>query len=303
MLTYVLATAVSGLLFAIQGPTNTALGVRTNKLEATAISFCGGVLVLGLLLLITGSNGLSRIGQAAPWMLTGGLYGAYGVFVAIWAIPSIGLALTLTSTMLGQLLMGAVIDGLGLMGSARVSISPLRIAGILIVAIGIMAIYFGTRIRGDRKERVPAMLVLLPVSSGVLGAMQSPTNVALSKLIGSVEGSFVSFGVGFIAVLIALLITEKGRLAPVRGVGLKPWMLVGGLYGATAIYLNIVCTPHLGVALLVSAGMLGQLSGGFAVDTLGLLGSHRVPMNAKRLAGILIIAVGVVCVSIARGLG
>ena len=59
----------------------------------------------------------------------------------------------------------------------------------------------------------------------------------------------------------------------------------------------------IGVGLMMACGMLGQLSGGMAVDTWGLMEAPRVKVDRWRIVGILVIAAGICCIAAAKVLG
>jgi len=117
--------------------------------------------------------------------------------------------------------------------------------------------------------------------------------------IGRLEASFVSFATGFIFILLITLAVTKGRLMTERQKGIKWWMTIGGPYGATVVFINIVAVPHLGTAVLLICTMLGQLGSGMLIDAFGLLRTAKIKMNPWRYAGMLIIALGVVIIATA----
>lgn len=297
-LIYLLFALVSGLCFAVQGPINTALGERTNKFLATCVSFFGGMLALGIVLLVKGSCGLGNIAGTEFWKLLGGAYGAYGVCVTVLAIPVLGLALTLTIVQLGQLISAAVIDTFGLFAAAQTAVTPLRLAGIVLTASGILFMYVGKKNDSVRKNRLP--MALMALSMGIISAIQSPTNAALSQIVGSIESAFVSFAVGFLCISLVTLLSGAFKKDCFGKQEIRPWMISGGVFGACAILINVVSMPVLGAALLTAAGMLGQLLGGLAIDSFGLLQIKKVPLSARRVVGICLVLLGVGLVSMAK---
>jgi len=82
--------------------------------------------------------------------------------------------------------------------------------------------------------------------------------------------------------------------------GIRPWMLTGGIYGASVVLFTIISTPYLGVALVLGISMIGQLAGGLAVDTLGLLHAKKIPLVPRRLLGILLVTAGVILIALGR---
>lgn len=295
--------AIGGLTMAVQSPTNAELSRHIGNYQASVVSFGGGTLLLLIAILIDGNGTLSNIGEASWWQYLGGVYGAFIVLMVTFGAPVLGIALTLTFNMLGQMVMGMTIDQFGLFLVEASPVSFIRIIGCLAVGLGIVLVYIGKIKQGgknDNKSAKAPIIAFLCFLSGMGSAVQSPTNVALATHIGKVDASFISFLGGFIVLLIACLIVNKGKFQTMRGVGIKPWMVIGGSYGVVLVVFNIIATPYLGVALVVAAAMFGQLGGAIVVDACGLLKSPKIKMNAWRYLGVAAIAIGVILVTIAR---
>lgn len=157
--------------------------------------------------------------------------------------------------------------------------------------------------RGDAARAVRYLLLVLV--AGVVSSMQSPTNTALSRHVGSLEASFVNFSVGLViaCVVLAVRCVRRGeRPVPPRSVlrRTRPWQYVGGLYGVVIVIAAILATPAIGVGLLMACEMLGQLAGGMVIDGLGLLRTPKVRLDGWRLGGVAWIALGIVLVTLAR---
>ena len=299
----VLLSAITGFCIAFQGPTNAALSKRAGNFQAATISFGGGTLLLLIAALLVGNGDIFALTQVPVWQLFGGLYGGYVVLIITFASPVLGMALTLTITMLGQIVMGTIVDTLGLFAIEPSHPSPLRMAGCALVAAGILMVYVGRRRQSPKGEKVSGKVVILSVLmflAGVAGAMQAPTNTALSYVTGKVEASFISFLGGFLVLLAATMIKERGRFGSLRGKQIRPWMVIGGAYGAFVVFCNTVATPYIGVALVMASAMFGQLVSAMAIDSHGLLQAPVIKTNKERVLGIAIIAAGVILVTIAR---
>ena len=265
---------------------------------------------MAVLTAILGSGNVMGFVQQPVWQWAGGLYGAFFVIVVTYASPVLGIALTLTAIMLGQLACGMVVDTFDLLGAAQLSVTPARAAGVGLIAVGVMMIYFG-RVRGsqeqngaqpasspDEKKGLPAVMLCLSALAGVAIALQAPTNAALAAGIGSLEASCVSFAGGTVVMLVYALIVNRGKLNSLAGVA--PWKLTGGLYGAFGVLFTAIVTPVLGVGLTMAASMLGQMTSGVLIDARGLLQAKRIPLEKLRIAGIALIALGVIVVCIGR---
>ena len=130
--------------------------------------------------------------------------------------------------------------------------------------------------------------------------MQAPTNNALAAHVGTIEASFVSLAGGFLAILAVALISTKGHLMRDKKEGIEGWMLTGGIYGAAVVFINLTSIAVLGSTVLQICTMLGQLSGGMAIDSFGLLRTRKIKANSWRWAGMAIIAVGVTIVALTK---
>jgi transporter family-2 protein len=134
-------------------------------------------------------------------------------------------------------------------------------------------------------------VVLAVIGGGVL-AVQAPTNALLGKASGSaIVAAFISFLIGTIA-LGGAVATTSGRLfAP----GLKqvPWYAwVGGFYGAFFVAVAAFGAPRVGVGVLLTAAIAGQLAAALVLDHFGLLGLARHPVTITRAAGLVLVLVG-----------
>lgn len=304
-----------GVATAAQSPTNGSLGSLVGPIQASLVSFSGGLLILSVLCVFIGTGDITKVTTVPAWMLTGGLYGAYIVFVMSVCTHNLGVALSLTLIMLGQLVGGMVIDTWGLMGSEVVEVSPLRIGGSALVLTGIILVYL-SRLRDQKtldeielqrqqprrtpEKKSPANVLFLQTilvfSAGVVSAVQAPVNAGLSAVTGTLESGVVSFASGWVVLLVASLIVGKGRLNSLKGV--RAWQLTGGIYGAYGVPALIVATPILGVSLTMGGSMVGQLIGGIAIDSLGLFRVKRRRVDRLRMVGAIVLFAGVMLVSL-----
>lgn len=299
----VLLVLLGGFCLSFQSPTNTALSTYVGNFQSACISFGGGVIALGILVITLGQGDLSLITEVAPWQLLGGVYGAYMILIITFTTPIMGIAMTLTLSMFGQIVIGMVIDYFGLLGTEAQILSPLRVVGCVAVALGIYIVYRGRKKQHDQPEATMGKRIAigtLMFIGGVGGAIQSPTNAALAAHVGKLEASFISFLTGFLVLFIFTLIINRGKFRKMCGIGIKPWMLTGGLYGAAVVFFNIVATPYIGVTIVVSAAMFATLAGGLIIDRFGLLRAQVLRGNGLRTIGVVVIAIGVLIVTIAK---
>ncbi|MDQ3675184.1 MAG: DMT family transporter [Actinomycetota bacterium] len=136
------------------------------------------------------------------------------------------------------------------------------------------------------------LAVVLTAIAGGLVAMQAPINSMLGRSVGTFQAAFVSFTIGtLILALIAAL--AKGGLGQVGEARHLSWYyLTGGLLGAAYVTTILVTVRSLGAGGAVAATITGQLTMSLIIDHYGWLGVNRDPVDALRLFGVALLAVG-----------
>lgn len=138
--------------------------------------------------------------------------------------------------------------------------------------------------------------VAMTAAAGGLVALQAPINSMLGRTVGSLQAAFVSFAIGTLA-LLAIASLAKGGLGTVGGARHVPLQyLTGGLLGAVYVTTILVAVRTLGASGVTAATIAGQLAMSVAVDQFGWLGVARHPITAGRVAGLVLLAVGVLLV-------
>jgi transporter family-2 protein len=140
------------------------------------------------------------------------------------------------------------------------------------------------------------LAVLLGVGAGCLVGMQAPVNSRLGKAIGGVPAATFSFLVGTLA-LVVIADVVRGELGQLGHIGRAPWWaLIGGLFGAVYVFVALEAVRTLGVSGLTAVVIAGQLAISVLIDRFGLLGVARQQIGATRIAGLVLLAVGVALV-------
>jgi len=132
-------------------------------------------------------------------------------------------------------------------------------------------------------------LLLLVLVSGVGISVQSGVNGELGKRIGTLEGSFISFLIGLVALLLLMFFLGKGNVNEVFQV--PKWQLIGGLLGAFYIFTMVLTVPQIGVGAFVTTAIVGQIVMSVAIDHFGWFGRQPLPINWQRAAGIALLFV------------
>ncbi|MEA2377983.1 MAG: bacterial/archaeal transporter family-2 protein [Thermoleophilaceae bacterium] len=141
-----------------------------------------------------------------------------------------------------------------------------------------------------------AIAVLATAVAGGFVAMQAPINSGLGKTIGSLPAATVSFLVGFLALAGITFISGEGfgRLGEIAGI---PWYyLLGGVLGAVYVTTVLIAIRTLGAGGATAATIGGQLAASMVLDRLGVLGLEQREFTPTRLAGVALLAAGVLLV-------
>lgn len=100
-----------------------------------AVAFAGAVCVM----VLTGSTrALAEMPGQPRHLFLAGLLVCFYVLSVTWVAPRFGLGNAITCVLLGQLVSAAVIDQFGLMGAMVRQASPLRLAGLGLMTLGVI---------------------------------------------------------------------------------------------------------------------------------------------------------------------
>jgi len=140
-----LIVVLAGGATAMQAPTNARLATAVNSpVNAAFVSFAVGTLALALLALAGQTRPDMAAARALPWYAwLGGLYGVIFVVAATWAVPRLGVALTITLMVAGQLLISLILDHFGAFGVPQQPATLTRLAGVALVIGGVLLVRRG----------------------------------------------------------------------------------------------------------------------------------------------------------------
>lgn len=141
---FLLAVAlVAGAVLPVQTAVNNKMAVTVGSpVLGALVSFAVGTLSILVYSLASGESiaslASSKDAPAIAWI--GGLLGAFFVTSTIILMPRIGVALTISLIIAGQLITALVMDHFGLLGLEVRQVTPLRIVGVALVGLGAVLI-------------------------------------------------------------------------------------------------------------------------------------------------------------------
>lgn len=143
------------------------------------------------------------------------------------------------------------------------------------------------------------------IGAGV--AVQGRINGALGvRLQDGIAAACISFGLGFVVLVIAFAISRRlraglGRVRRAVSSGqLRPWQLFGGLCGAFFVACQGLTVAAIGVTAFTVAAVGGQLLSSLVVDRLGLAPNGRTPVTVPRVGGAALAMVAVILAAAGR---
>ena len=140
---YLLLALAAGTMMPTQAAINNKLaGYVESPISAAFISFLVGTVALFVYMLVTGTpvTGLLNIKEAPPIAWIGGLLGAFFVTSAVILVPRLGVAMTFSLIIAGQMLVTLFLDHFGFLGVPVKEISLARIGGVLLITAGVVII-------------------------------------------------------------------------------------------------------------------------------------------------------------------
>ncbi|WP_293832309.1 DMT family transporter [uncultured Corynebacterium sp.] len=295
------ALAVGGLI-PIQTAANSRLraSVGNKPVVPALISFSSALFFAVVATTVLRGNPVPQFSADVPWWgWLGGVMGVCFVLGNILLFPRLGALETVVLPILGQVVMGLLVDRFGLLGAPAMPVSWMRVLGAAVVFAGIVVVLRSGRrpvLEGDAEGLELAIFRVLGVLVGVCTAIQTSVNGYMGGIAGSsLHAGEINLAVGAVLLLVAALVTSPRQL--VRRPEPGPWwMWLGGLVGATFVISGATLAPLLGTATTVIAFNAGTIAAGQALEARGAFGARKNPLTATRLAGLVVIFLGVLAV-------
>lgn len=308
---------ILGFLAGVGLPIQTSVNTRLRKkvgspYNASLVSFVVALLFLSALLLITGQGlhiPLAQLLNEPAWIWIGGICGLVFLTGNILLFSKLGGVQTVVLPVLGQILMGLIIDNFGLFYSQKTPLSAFRIAGAVMVILGVVLVSMAkeNKTASEKLQKSESTTLWIWRAFGIFAGMLSATQIAvngyLGKVVGSpIKASAISFTVGiiFLAIICIVLHFKNGKSESFKNESAKNpwWMWIGGILGGLYILANVYLSRIVGTGMTVIILLIGSTTGGILVDHFGMFESPKKPINAQKILGVLIMILGAAAIKL-----
>ncbi|MDN6543345.1 MAG: DMT family transporter [Lentilactobacillus parabuchneri] len=316
MLVFMTISVIAGFLLANQSPINSNLStVVKSPFIAAAISFIVGTIFLAITSLSMSGRifpSLSFIQTQPAWIWLGGILGSIYLTSNVLLFPQIGAIQTVILPVLGQIVMGTIIDMFGWFGAKQLPMTWIKFIGIIIMFVGIFIAVVVPSIKNRDVRQFDSETVsgqhptvvlgwqIWAVVIGFVAATQQAINGHLGTLLGSPsQASFVSFAVVTVIVILVALAVDK-RLPNIQQLKeTKAWNWLGGILGSLFVLASVITIPKIGAGLTIMMGLLGQIFGSILIQQFGWWKSMKSRVVLAQIVGMIIMLIGVVLIKLA----
>ncbi len=142
--------------------------------------------------------------------------------------------------------------------------------------------------------------LLLPFSLliGFSLASQAGVNSQLRLALSSpVQAAFISFFIGTVVLGVIAFSQDQVWFKPGAISSVPWWAWLGGFFGAFNIAMSVFLAPKLGAVVLTLSVVCGQIIASLLLDQNGWLGYPKIEITLNRVAGALLIVIGVLLVA------
>ncbi|MDU1526187.1 MAG: DMT family transporter, partial [Lactococcus lactis] len=243
MYIYLAFALVGGFLLANQNPINADLRkIVGSPFLASGISNFVGSIFLGIITLVTTQElfpSFQFVSSHPAWLWIGGIFGGIFLTSNVLLFPRLGAVQTVILPILGQILMGTLIDSFGWFHAMQLPMTLMRFMGIVITLIGVIIAVVLPNLKEKEAEKPKGNLLgwrIWAVIAGAMSAAQQAINGRLGVLLeNTAQAAFVSFLIGFLAIFIVSLFVDR-RLPKISDLKkAKPWNGIGGFLGASVV--------------------------------------------------------------------
>jgi bacterial/archaeal transporter family-2 protein len=133
------------------------------------------------------------------------------------------------------------------------------------------------------------LYILLAILAGIFTTIESSINSQLGRYVTPGIATLHSLLVGMTFILFMNLINGK-IVYYARITSIKPIWLIGGLFGASIIYLSSSAIPQLGISNTIILVLSGQMLSGLIVDSV----INNVEISVRKMIGLILFLIGAI---------
>ena len=138
MLLGIVLSIIAGMAMSVQGVMNTRLGEGIGNMEANAF-VQGTAFALAMIALLFWRQGsFSAFGSVSRLYWLGGALGLVITLTGMLCIKSLGTTVAISIILMSQLLVAALIDAFGLMGSEKIAFGWNKFVGLAVMCGGML---------------------------------------------------------------------------------------------------------------------------------------------------------------------
>ena len=140
----IISAIISGAAMSIQGVMNTRLSDKIGLLESNAFVQGTAFLLSFIAVLFFGKGHFDLITKTKPVYLFGGVLGLLITLTVMISIKNLNPTTGISIILISQLLVAAIIDAFGILGSEKIAFTPYKILGVLLMIAGVILIKWKT---------------------------------------------------------------------------------------------------------------------------------------------------------------
>ena len=295
---YLIPIFFLGVLTPIQTAANSRLRQSViSPFIASLVSFSVGTIFL-LIVTLCEKGGViidKELFSTLPWWSwLGGVCGLWGLTVNIIIFPKLGAMQTALMPMLGQIIMGIIIDSFGLLQSPQFPFTFLRFMAIVIILLGMFMVIWQKST--GRKGESKILWQAIGFSGGAVFAMQPSMNSLLSiGLYSSVHAAFISFFTATIVLIGIAVIVPSNRvhIPQIFSLNRPWWSWLGGIIGGTFVTGFAFFASKTGIGILLVTSICGLLANSLAIDKFGWFGTVKKRIRPVQYLGLFCVVAGI----------
>jgi len=141
----ILFILLGGIALSAQSSINGTFSRKAGTIETTLLTFLTGLMFLTVIILFFGQGNILGILEAPKWQLSAAFLGTMYLLLTVIGVPRIGVIATNIAGIIGQLVIGMLIDNFGWFDSLVIPLDWKRSVALLFMIIALYFIYKGNK--------------------------------------------------------------------------------------------------------------------------------------------------------------